>query len=132
MSTFLAEFVGTAILIILGDGVVANVVLSKTKGHGSGWIVIATGWGLAVALAVYCVGQFSGAHLNPAVTVGLAAIKEVTWEVVPTYLAARLHRSLPSLDSLSGSLERDRGPGYQAGRLLHRPRPSQHARQSGL
>jgi len=73
MSTFLAEILGTMILILLGDGVVANVVLSKNKGEGSGWIVIATGWGLAVAMAVYGVGWVSGAHINPAVTIGLAA-----------------------------------------------------------
>lgn len=65
MSPFLAELIGTMLLIILGDGVVANVVLHKTKGHNSGWIVIATGWGLAVAVAVYCVASVSGAHINP-------------------------------------------------------------------
>jgi glycerol uptake facilitator protein len=77
MSAFMAEILGTLILILLGDGVVANVVLSKNKGEGGGgggaWIVIATGWGLAVAMAVYATGWVSGAHINPAVTVGLAA-----------------------------------------------------------
>ncbi|HCE03431.1 MAG TPA: aquaporin, partial [Acidobacteria bacterium] len=65
MEAFLAELVGTCILVILGDGVVANVVLARTKGHQSGWIVITAGWGLGVAVAVYCVGRISGAHINP-------------------------------------------------------------------
>ncbi len=69
----LAEFIGTTILILLGNGVVANVVLSETKGHDSGWLVICAGWGFAVFTAVACVAEFSGAHLNPAVTIGLAA-----------------------------------------------------------
>lgn len=90
MPEFLAEVVGTMILIILGDGVVANVVLSKTKGQDSGWIVIATGWGLAVALAVYSVGRISGAHINPAVTVGLASIGAFPWAKVPMYIIAQV------------------------------------------
>ena len=72
MSPILAELFGTAILIVLGDGVVANVVLHRTKGHNSGWIVITAGWALAVTIAVYCVNAISGAHLNPAVTIALA------------------------------------------------------------
>ena len=71
MSAFVAELIGTMILVVLGDGVVANVLLTRSKGEGSGWMVIATGWGLAVAVAVYAVGSVSGAHINPAVTVGL-------------------------------------------------------------
>ena len=90
MEIFLAEVVGTAILIVIGDGVVANVVLAKTKGHNSGWIVITTGWGLAVAMAVYAVGRVSGAHLNPAVTFGLASIDSLAWAEVPTYLAGEM------------------------------------------
>lgn len=74
MSPYVAEFVGTMMLILLGNGVCANVNLKASKGNGSGWIVIATGWGLAVTFAVYLVNHFSGAHLNPAVTIGLAAI----------------------------------------------------------
>src|SRR6266542_4092247 len=74
MSPFLAELLGTMLLIILGDGVVANVVLNKTKGQSSGWIVITAGWAFGVTVAVYAVGTFSGAHLNPAVTIGLASI----------------------------------------------------------
>lgn len=90
MSVYLAEAIGTMILIILGDGVVANVVLNKTKGRGSGWIVIATGWGLAVAIAVYCVGRVSGAHINPAVTVALASIGGFSWALVPGYVLAQM------------------------------------------
>ncbi len=89
MHNLLAEFVGTAILIILGDGVVANVVLKRSKGENSGWIVIATGWGLAVAMAVYMVGWISGGHINPAVTLALAVIGAFPWSQVPGYMAAQ-------------------------------------------
>jgi glycerol uptake facilitator protein len=78
------------ILITLGDGVVANVVLQKSKGQNSGWIVITTGWALAVTIAVYAVNSFSGAHLNPAVTIGLAAIGKFSWAQVPVYIAAQM------------------------------------------
>jgi glycerol uptake facilitator protein len=71
---FIGELIGTMLLIIFGDGVVANVVLNKTKGQNSGWIVIATGWGFAVAVGVYSSAGISGAHINPAVTIGLAII----------------------------------------------------------
>ena len=87
---YLAEFLGTAILILLGNGVVANVVLSKTKGSGSGWIVIAFGWGMAVFVAVWCVGPISGAHINPAVTVGLAVAEKFPWQHLAPYIAAQL------------------------------------------
>ena len=90
MSPLLAELLGTAILVILGDGVVANVVLQRTKGHESGWIVITTGWALAVTLAVYSVGSISGAHLNPAVTLGLATIGTFPWSDVPGYIVAQV------------------------------------------
>jgi len=90
MSPFLAELVGTMLLIILGDGVVANVVLNKSKGQNSGWIVITTGWALGVAVAVYCVAAISGAHLNPAVTLGLATIGKFRWELVPAYILAQV------------------------------------------
>lgn len=90
MDVYVAEVIGTAILILLGDGVVANVVLNRTKGEGSGWIVITTGWGLAVAMAVYAVGWVSGAHINPAVTVGLAVAGQFEWGQVPGYIIAQL------------------------------------------
>ncbi|HYT64043.1 MAG TPA: MIP/aquaporin family protein [Gemmatimonadales bacterium] len=90
MSPFLAELLGTMLLIILGDGVVANVVLNKTKGQSSGWIVITAGWACGVTVAVYAVGTFSGAHLNPAVTIGLASIGKFAWASVPTYIAAQM------------------------------------------
>jgi glycerol uptake facilitator len=86
MNYFTAEFFGTMLLIIFGDGVVANVVLSKTKGQNSGWIVIATGWAMAVAIGVYSVNGYSGAHINPAVTIGLASIGITPWSLVPVYL----------------------------------------------
>lgn len=90
MSPYLAEFLGTMLLVILGDGVVANVVLNRTKGHNSGWIVITAGWGLAVLVAVYSVGAISGGHINPAVTLGLAAIGQFKWLAVPGYIAAQI------------------------------------------
>mgnify|MGYP006098041797 CR=1 FL=1 len=89
MTPFLAEFVGTALLILLGDGVVANVLLKGTKGSDSGWIVITWGWGMAVFVAVFCVAAFSGAHINPAVTVGLAVAGSFPWASVPSYFAAQ-------------------------------------------
>lgn len=90
MSIFLSEFLGTAILIALGNGVVANVVLNKTKGHNSGWIVIAFGWAIAVFVGVYVAAKYSGAHLNPAVTIALLYLKKISWQVVPQYLAGQL------------------------------------------
>ena len=90
MNPYLAEFIGTTLLILFGDGVVANVLLGKSKGQGGGWIVIATGWGLAVAMAVYAVGTISGAHLNPAVTIGLAAVGKFAPDKVAGYIAAQI------------------------------------------
>lgn len=90
MSNFLAELIGTAILITLGGGVCANVSLAHSKGMGAGWIVISAGWGCAVAVAVYCVDAISGAHLNPAVTIGLACIDRFSWSAVPSYVGAQL------------------------------------------
>jgi glycerol uptake facilitator protein len=89
MKPYLAEVLGTMILLLLGDGVVANALLTRSKGLNSGWIVITTGWGVAVAIAVYSVGRISGAHLNPAVTIGLATIGSFPWTQVPGYLAAQ-------------------------------------------
>ena len=90
MQTLLAEAIGTMLLVLLGDGVVANVVLNRTKGQNGGWIVITVGWGVAVAMAVYAVGRISGAHLNPAVTIGLAVIGSFPWNQVPGYIVAQL------------------------------------------
>lgn len=89
MQIFMAELVGTMILILLGNGVVANVLLEKSKGQNGGWIVITAGWGFAVAVAVYVTGWASGAHINPAVTVGLAAIGSTPMSQVPAYLAGQ-------------------------------------------
>jgi glycerol uptake facilitator protein len=90
MNEFTAELVGTFLLILLGGGVCANVSLKKTCGHDSGWIVITAGWGLAVAMAIYAVVNFSGAHINPAVTLGLASIGQLPWSDVPKYVAAQM------------------------------------------
>jgi len=87
LSIWGAETIGTAILILLGDGVVAGTLLNHSKAQNSGWIVITFGWGMAVAMAVYAVGQFSGAHLNPAVTLGLAIEGSTDWSDVPKYIA---------------------------------------------
>ena len=90
MSPYLAEFIGTAILILLGNGVVANVCLKKTKGHDAGWIVIAFGWGMAVTFGVIAVNHVSGAHINPAVTIGLASIGKFEPALIPGYLCAQM------------------------------------------
>ena len=90
MSAFLGEVIGTMLLILLGDGVVAGVVLAKSKAQNSGWIVITLGWGLAVAMAIYAVGSISGAHINPAVTIALAASGDFAWNLVPQYIIAQM------------------------------------------
>jgi glycerol uptake facilitator protein len=86
---FMGEFIGTALLIILGDGVVANVVLNKTKGNNSGWIVITFGWAMAVFVAVFVASWYSFAHLNPAVTIGMAVAGKMDWSLVPTYIGGQ-------------------------------------------
>lgn len=90
MTVYIAEFFGTMVLVLLGDGVVANVVLKRTKGHGDGWVAITVGWGMAVAIAIYSVGWVSGAHINPAVSIGLASIGEFDWALVPGYVLAQV------------------------------------------
>jgi glycerol uptake facilitator protein len=90
MSPYLAEFFGTMLLIVLGDGVVAGAVLKGTKSENAGWLPIVMGWGLAVTLAIYAVGSISGAHLNPAVTIALAWSGNFEWALVPGYCAAQI------------------------------------------
>ncbi|CAH8293732.1 glycerol uptake facilitator protein [Mariniflexile fucanivorans] len=90
MTPFIAEIIGTALLILLGGGVVANVVLNKTIGNNSGWIVITAGWALAVYVAVVVTGPYSGAHINPAVSIGLAIAGKFPWESVPAYILAQM------------------------------------------
>lgn len=89
MTPFIAEIIGTFLLILLGGGVVANVVLEKTKSNDPGWMVITTAWGLAVYVGVVVAGPYSGAHLNPAVSIGLAVAGKFAWIAVPAYVAAQ-------------------------------------------
>lgn len=90
MTPFVAEFIGTAFIIIIGNGVVANVVLPKTKGNNGGLISIVLGWMIAVFVGVYMTADSSGAHLNPAVTFALAAAGKFNWSLVPAYLLAQI------------------------------------------
>ncbi|NGX51490.1 MAG: putative glycerol uptake facilitator protein, partial [Chlamydiae bacterium] len=92
MSTniFWGEFIGTLLLVLLGDGSVANVLLKGSKGEKSGWIVISAGWGFAVAIGVYTVGWATGGHINPAVTFGMAIVGKTPWNLVPYYFSAQL------------------------------------------
>ena len=129
MHPFLAEFIGTCILIIFGDGVVANVVLARTKGQGGGgggaWIVITFGWAMGVFIAVFSVSAFSGAHINPAVTIALATAGKFFVGQVPGYIIAQMLGAFVGRDTrlslLSPSLRADRRSEPQARRLLHRP-----------
>jgi glycerol uptake facilitator protein len=90
MNPYLAEFIGTTLLILLGNGVVAGVLLKNSKAENAGWLVITIAWGLAVTFGVYAVGAVSGAHLNPAVTLGLAATGAFSWAQVPGYILAQV------------------------------------------
>jgi glycerol uptake facilitator protein len=90
MNIFIGEIVGTFFLILLGNGVVANVVLNKTKGNNSGWIVITFGWCIAVFVGVFVASKASGAHLNPAVTIALAMLHKISWGVVPEYIGGQM------------------------------------------
>lgn len=89
MKIFFAECIGTLLLILLGNGSVANVLLSKSKGNNSGWIVISSAWGFAVALAIYVCGFISDAHINPAVTLAFALTKKISYSQVPLYFAGQ-------------------------------------------
>ncbi len=90
MTPFLAEYIGTSVLVLLGNGVVANVVLTDTKGQNGGWIVITTGWAMAVYVGVWIANPYSGGHLNPAVTISMAAAGKLAWSSVPSYIAAQM------------------------------------------
>jgi glycerol uptake facilitator protein len=98
MTPFFGEFVGTGLVIILGQGVVSNVVLQRSKGYNSGWIVISFGWAMGVFVGVYCSAAASKAHLNPAVTLAFAVLGKIPWSLVPTYISAQL------LGAMAGSL----------------------------
>ena len=133
MSIFGAEVIGTAILILLGDGVVAAVLLARSKAENGGWIVITWGWAMGVMVGAYAVGQFSGAHLNPAVTLGFWAAGVTDGSDVPAYLAGRVrrrvHRGGARLARLPQPLAPDGGPGAEARRLLHRAGDPPHRQQ---
>jgi glycerol uptake facilitator protein len=90
MNLFTSEIIGTFLLILLGNGVVANVVLNNTKGHNSGWIVITFGWAMAAFVGVFVSAKWSGAHLNPAVTLALAILKKISWADVPQYIGGQM------------------------------------------
>ena len=130
MSPFFGELVGTGMLIVLGQGVVENVVLAKTKGQNSGWIVISFGWAIAVFVGVYCAASSSKAHLNPAVTLAFAALGKFTWAQVPVYVdrptAGGHDRVDHGVAVLSSSFFGDCRGASQAGRLLHGASYPQH------
>lgn len=94
MTPFISEIIGTAILLLLGGGVVANVVLNKTIGNNSGWLVITLGWALAVYVAVVVAGPYSGAHINPAVSIGLSIAGKFSWKSLPLYILAQMIGSM--------------------------------------
>ncbi len=98
MSPFWGEFIGTGMIIILGQGVVSNVVLQKTKGYNSGWIVISFGWAMGVFVGVYCSAAASKGHLNPAVTLAFAVLGKLPWGLVPLYMGAQF------LGAMAGSV----------------------------
>ncbi len=89
MNNYIFEFIGTAMLILIGNGIVANLVLKETKGSDLGWVGISLGWGIAVFIGVFIAADVSGAHLNPAVTIGLATAGKFTWTMVPGYIVAQ-------------------------------------------
>ncbi|MBB3227754.1 glycerol uptake facilitator protein [Luteibacter sp. Sphag1AF] len=89
MSVYLSEFLGTMVMILLGDGVVAGVLLKDSKAKDSGWIVITVAWGIAVLMGIF-VAAASGAHMNPAITIAMASIGKLSWALVPGYIAAQM------------------------------------------
>src|SRR5699024_3979622 len=95
LSVYLAEFIGTAILTLLGCGVVAGVSLARSKSFQGGWIVVTCGWGMAVAMAVYIIGHISGGHINPAVTLGVSSHGDGVWAPGPGYVIAQLAGGAP-------------------------------------
>jgi glycerol uptake facilitator protein len=90
MTPYFAEFIGTALLVLFGNGVVANVVLARTKGNNAGWIVITAGWGLAVFIGAFCSAPYSGAHLNPAVTIAMAMAGKLEAAKIAGYIGAQM------------------------------------------
>ena len=112
ISPYLAEFLGTLIMCTIGCGVIANVELRRSKGHGDNFFTIAFGWGFAVTFGVYASHAYSGGHLNPAVSIGLAAFGEFSWEKVPGYIIApgtrRNGRRRTGLPQLPAALESNR------------------------
>ncbi|WP_404454272.1 MIP/aquaporin family protein [Oceanobacillus kapialis] len=90
MSEFVGELIGTMILVIFGTGVVAGVSLKNTLAEGAGWVLVTFAWGLGVAMGVYAVGNITGAHINPAVTLGLATVGDFAWSKVPLYITAQM------------------------------------------
>ena len=98
MTIYIFEFIGTAMLILIGNGIVANLVLKGTKGSNSGWVGISLAWGIAVFIGVFISADFSGAHLNPAVTIGLATASKFSWTMVPGYILAQV------LGAMAGNL----------------------------
>lgn len=90
MTPVLAEFIGTAVMLLLGTGVCANVSLARTKGNGAGWIVVIVTWAMAVFTGVVIAGPYSGAHLNPSVTLAFAATGQFPWSDVPGYVLAQM------------------------------------------
>lgn len=133
MSAFIGELVGTFLLVLLGNGVVAACILNKTKAQNSGWIAIVLGWGMAVMIAVYASGFLSGAHLNPAVTIAMAALGNLSWGLVPSYIAAQflgaMLASLALLPALLSSLVRNQGCRNHLGLFLNRPSHSPYGLQ---
>ena len=130
MTPYTAELLGTMLMILMGDGVVANVVLDKTKGHAGGWMVVTTAWALAVFVGVVVAAPYSGAHLNPAVTFAFALTGQFPWErVLPLRVGPNDRgraRGGSGLAGLQASFRSDAGPSDQAGRFLYGSGNSAH------